>query len=107
MGGGAVSLVNGVRVAVYRSFIDASRAPEPEDVADQLGCTLDDVTAALRELHEQDVIVLRPGTASIWLAHPFCDSDAPFEVAAQDQTWDAICIWDALGILSLLKSDGT
>jgi hypothetical protein len=50
--------------------------------------------------------VLNPGTHEIWLAHPFCATPAPFETSVGDRTWDAICIWDALGTLALLDSDG-
>jgi hypothetical protein len=33
--------------------------------------------------------------------------DAPFQVRSVERTWDAICIWDALGVLALLDADGS
>jgi hypothetical protein len=101
-----MSIANDVRVAVYRSFIETTRAPMASDIASVIGATVGEVLAGLRELDDQDVIALQPGTDLIWLAHPFCAVDAPFQVATQGRTWDAICIWDALGVLAVLDSDG-
>jgi hypothetical protein len=95
-----------VRVEVYRSFIEDGKAPGPEAIARKLEASVDDVLGALRELAADDVIAFRPGTEELWLAHPFCAGEAPFEVRAGTRTWDAICIWDALGILALLEADG-
>jgi hypothetical protein len=67
----------------------------------------EDVRWALRELAVNDVIALHPGTEDVWLVHPFCASPAPFAVTSGDKRWDAICVWDALGILALLESDGS
>jgi len=99
-------LTNDVRVEMYRSFIEAGRAPDKWQIAGRLGVDVNDVASAVRELASLDVIALVPGTDLIWLAHPFCALDAPFVVAANGRSWDAICIWDALGILAVLESDG-
>ena len=32
---------------------------------------------------------------------------ASFKVEADERKWDSICVWDALGNLALLESDGT
>ncbi|MFN2593676.1 MAG: organomercurial lyase [Actinomycetota bacterium] len=42
----------------------------------------------------------------MWLAHPFSARAEPFRVGTGDKKWDAICVWDALGILVLTDSDG-
>lgn len=76
------------------------------DIASALRLEPRAVEAALQELHDDDVIVLHPGSHDIWLAHPFCADAAPFEVTSAGRRWDAICIWDALGILEVIDSDG-
>jgi hypothetical protein len=96
-----------VRVEIYRSFMEDGRAPMPQELTAGLGLTTDEVTTALRQLHDDDVIALMPGTHLIWLAHPFSALDSPFVVTSGGHTWDAICIWDALGILAMLERDGS
>lgn len=95
-----------MRVAIYRSFVETGRPPMPVDLAAASGRPLEEVEQALGELAEQDVIALVPGTAYVWLAHPFSAAAAPFRVVAGDRSWDAICIWDALGVLALVGCDG-
>ena len=97
---------NDVRVAIYRSFVKRGIPPTVGEVAVALGIFRSEVPAALRQLQDDDVIVLHPGTLKIWLAHPFTDPPGPFKVTSGDRTWDAICIWDALGILVVLGTDG-
>jgi hypothetical protein len=65
-----------------------------------------EVATALRELDDDDVVVLGRGSLNIWLAHPFAAPPAPFKVTSSDRSWDAICIWDGLGILEVVGSDG-
>lgn len=95
-----------VRVQIYRSFVETGRPPMPVDLAAAGGVPLSEVEEALRDLARQDVIALIPGTSFVWLAHPFSAAAGPFRVVSSDRTWDAICIWDALGILALVESDG-
>jgi len=95
-----------VRVELYRSFVERCRAPSADELARVLDMSQEEVRASLRELAEQDVIAFRPGTEELWLAHPFCATEAPFRVTAGSREWDAICIWDALGILALVEADG-
>jgi hypothetical protein len=93
-------------VDIYRSFVERGRAPAVAEIAATLQLQPRVVEASLQELHDDDVIVLHPGSHDIWLAHPFCADPAPFEVTSSDRRWDAICIWDALGILEVVGSDG-
>jgi hypothetical protein len=95
-----------VRVAIYRSFVETGRPPMPVELAAELGLRLRAVEDALRRLAADDVVALIPGTSFVWLAHPFSAAAAPFRVTAGARAWDAICIWDALGILALTESDG-
>ena len=78
----------------------------PADLAAATARPLEEVEEALRDLADQDVIALVPGTSYVWLAHPFSAAAAPFRVVSGDRTWDAICIWDALGVLALVGRDG-
>lgn len=85
-------------MAIYRSFRERGRPPSAADLAAELGVDLLEVAGALRELDEEDVIVLQPGTYSLWLAHPFSGRRPSLSRSrAGEQRWDAICIWDALG----------
>ena len=95
-----------VRVSVYRSFVETGRPPMPVELAADLRSPLGEVEEALRELAAADVLALIPGTSFVWLAHPFSAAAAPFRVTSDDLSWDAICIWDALGILALVEVDG-
>ena len=97
---------NDVRVEVYRAFVEEGRAPQMKDVSARLRLPLQLVTESLRELADDHVIAFVPGTEDLWLAHPFCANPAPFEVSDGRRSWDAICIWDALGILAVMDSDG-
>lgn len=102
-----MDVANEVRVEVYRSFVEDCRAPTKPEMAARLGISEDEVGAGLRELANQDVIAFVPGTEELWLAHPFCATDAPFEVTSGARRWESICVWDALGILALVETDGS
>ena len=81
-------------------------APQAKEISARLELPLKDVAESLRELEDEDVIAFLPRTEELRLAHPFCASRAPFEVLTERRNWDAICIWDALGIVVLVDSDG-
>jgi hypothetical protein len=98
--------VNDVRVEIYRSFIEERRSPDAAEIAEKLGFRSEDVKAALKQLHDDGVIALYPGSYSVWLAHPFSGALEPFKVRTGAGEWDSVCVWDALGILALLECDG-
>lgn len=97
---------NDVRVALYRGFTERGGAPSSPELAAELGMSIEAVEAALEELSSDDVIALLPGTHTVWLAHPFSSGTERFQAHSGGRSWDAICIWDALGILALLGVDG-
>jgi hypothetical protein len=101
-----VSAANDVRVELYRSFVEECRAPDVGEMSSRLEMSTEEVRAALRELADKDVIAFQSGTEDVWLVHPFCATQAPFTVTAGERRWDSICIWDALGILALIETDG-
>lgn len=97
---------NHVRLATYRSFVDLGRAPLAAEIAKMLSATPVEVEAALRRLHEAHVLVLAPGSPYIWMANPMSALPTPYSVTAGAKTFWGNCIWDALGILAMLDSDG-
>jgi hypothetical protein len=99
--------VDDVRVEIYRSFASLGRAPTALEIAVEIGRPIREVENALRQLDADDVIALVPGTDLIWLAHPYSALSSAFRVESDGRIWDAICIWDALGILALIGADGS
>lgn len=95
-----------VRLHIYRRFADEGRPPTVEQTAQALAAPAADVEAAYRRLAEGRVIVLEPGTADVWMANPFCAKPTSFRVEAGDRWWWGTCVWDAPGILAMLRVDG-
>jgi Alkylmercury lyase len=95
-----------VRVALYRFFVEEARAPTTDELVSATGLDSEETRQAMRRLDDDDVIAFHPGTEELWLAHPFCAGDAPFHVENGRHRWEAICIWDAVGILALGEFDG-
>jgi hypothetical protein len=95
-----------VRLSIFRRTADAGRAPAPEEVAAALDLPVEAVHASLRRLAEGRVVVLSPSSLTLWMAHPFSAVPTDFTVSARGRTYFGNCIWDALGILALLESDG-
>jgi hypothetical protein len=94
-----------VRLAVYRNVVEDGLPPTPDELADELGVAITDVRSSLRRLADGHMLVLTPGTSSIWMAAPFSAVPTPFEVAVGDRRYFANCIWDALGIPACLHAD--
>lgn len=97
---------NEVRVAIYRLFIENGRAPVVADVAEAIEAPPIDVENAFKQLHDEHVLVLAPGTPYIWMANPLSALPTPYEVSVGEKTLWANCIWDACGILAMLHTDG-
>jgi hypothetical protein len=77
-----------LRRRVYRHFADTGTPPELDPAASRrLGFVLDE-------------------GGRILIASPFAGRPTPYRVEAGRRYW-ANCVWDALGILSLLDRDGT
>ena len=99
------ALLRDVRLYVYRQFIDTSTAPTAADVAEALSLDTADAQDALRALADARMIVLRPGTTTIWMAMPFSNAQTPFTVISGGRAYYANCAWDAFGIAALLGED--
>lgn len=91
-----------VRLAVYRHFVEHGSAPAASVVAAALGAAESDVEAALRRLAASRALVLRPGTADVWMAMPFSAVPTPFRVKTARGTRWANCAWDALGVPAMM-----
>jgi hypothetical protein len=105
--GDATDLDPGVRLAVYRAFIEDGRPPTPPQLAVTLGADVPEVESSLRRLADEHALVLAPGSPYVWMAPPFSAIPTPFDVAVADRRYFANCIWDALGIPACLHEDAT
>lgn len=83
-----------VRLAIYRSFADTGRPPEPGALDEQ----------ALRELHEQRHVVLG-ADGEIVMAHPFAAVPLGFSVMGRETLWWGGCAWDAFALAHLLPDE--
>jgi hypothetical protein len=83
-----------VRLAVYRSFAETGRAPEPGSLDGE----------ALQELHEQRHVVLdREGR--IVMAHPFAAVPLGFSVMGRETLWWGGCAWDSFALPHVLPDE--
>ena len=96
-----------VRLHVYREFLDRGEPPTVAGTAEALGVSHEEAEASFRRLEAARVLVLAPGTLNIWMANPLCATPTPFRVETDRGSWWGTCVWDALGILAMLGSDGT
>jgi hypothetical protein len=82
-----------LRRAIFRHF--AETGSPPALAADEL--------AALEAAHA----VMLDSDGAISFANPFAVGPTPFRVDTGERSYQAICAWDALGILAVLRADGT
>lgn len=98
---------NDVRLAIYRYFLEEGHPPMAADLAGRFGVSPSEIEDSYRRLADAHIIVLAPSTPYIWMANPLSALPTPFSVQAQGRTWWGVCIWDSLGILAMLDSDGS
>ena len=97
-----------VRLEVLRQAIDNTRVPSAAEVAAALGVTEAEVVDSYRQLHEGHVYVVEPGDPTrLRMANPFSGRPTRFTVTARGRDYYGNCVWDSLGIVSLLGGDGT
>jgi hypothetical protein len=99
------TLQRDVRLFIYDQLAETSVAPSAADAAAALSCSVSQAEAAFRALAEAKVIVLRPGTTTVWMAMPFSNVQTPFTVISGGRAYYANCAWDAFGIAALLRAD--
>ena len=95
-----------VRAAVYAAFRETGAAPTVDTLAVTLGMTPEHAADALSALADGHALVLRPGSAAIWMAHPFSGVPTDVLVTVGGRRWFANCAWDGLAIVSLFGGTG-
>lgn len=98
---------NRARLALYEEFVEEGEAPSTAELAERLDTAPEEAEAALRRLHEAHVIVLMPGTTEVWMAPPLSAVPTGFRVETPRGAFWGNCIWDGLGVVSMLGGDGT
>ena len=94
-----------IRLYIYQQMIETSSAPTAGEVAAAFSLETAEAEDAYRALGEARAIVLRPGTAHIWMAMPFSNVQTPFTVIADGRAYYANCAWDAFGVAAMLGID--
>lgn len=95
-----------VRLHVYETFVGTGAPPTAASTAEALAVSTEEAEAAFRRLEEARVIVLAPGTANIWMANPFSAVPTAFAVETPRGSYFGNCVWDALGVVAMLGSEG-
>ena len=98
-------LVRDIRLHIYEQMIETSAAPSAADVARALAIDAADVEAAFLALAEARMLVLRPGTTTIWMAMPFSNVQTPFTVISGGRAYYANCASDAFGVAAVMRAD--
>jgi hypothetical protein len=60
-----------VRLHVFRRAAETAAVPQPAAIAESLGVAREAVDASLLRLAAARVLVLAPGTTTVWMANPF------------------------------------
>jgi Alkylmercury lyase len=93
-----------LRLAVYRAFAETGRAPQPSELAGQLGADVREVTAGLGELARGRYLVLGE-QGQILMAHPFSAVPLGFSVMGARTLWWGGCAWDSFALPHLLRDE--
>ena len=94
-----------LRNLTYRLFVDRGRAPTVAEAAAAAGTSTDAVRRGWAGLHRQHALVLDAATSELRMANPFSAVPTPFPVVAGGRQYYGNCIWDALGIPAMLRTD--
>src|SRR5215831_13638659 len=99
-----------VRLEVYRQFIARGTCPQKSDIARSLGCSLPEVACAFFDLAQAHMLVLQRESGEVLMANPLSAVPTPFLVESEHpagaKNWYGNCIWDGLGVISMLQTDG-
>ena len=96
-----------VRVQLYHDFVLTGRAPSTNRIAEALGIAEEDVRAATERLAAGKAIVLQPYSREVLMANPLCAVPTPYVVRAIERLFFGSCVWDAMGIIAMLKAEAT
>lgn len=96
-----------VHQGILERVIATGHAPETAELARALACSVEEIEAALRRLHENHGLVLHPGSTRVWVIHPFALWPTSYWVTSKRGEWWGNCAWCSLGIAALLGEDTT
>ncbi len=94
-----------VRRCVYDHAIARGVPPSAQQLASELGVSLDQVRASFERLAAERVLVLERDTREIAMAMPFSALPTPFPTRVGEISYHGNCAWDALGIAAMLGKD--
>lgn len=97
---------NRVRAFIFDEFMQRNHAPSAAETAQALGLDNAVVADAYRALADGHIIVLQ-SNGEILTANPYAAVPTPFIVETARHAYNAICIWDALGIVVNVGCDAT
>ena len=101
------ALVAEVRLAVLDAAMRSGKVSDAHTIARLLGREAADVIDAFRHLGEGHIYVVEPGDPSrLRMANPFSAVPTAFRVEVGNVSYFGNCIWDSLGIVSLLGGNG-
>jgi Alkylmercury lyase len=95
-----------VRQHVYGRFLDDGRPPTHDETALALGIDAEQAADAYLRLAEQRVLVLAPGTLTVWMANPLSAYPTAFWVETSRGGYWGSCIWDAFGVVAMTGGNG-
>jgi hypothetical protein len=94
-----------VRRYVYEEIIERATVPGAAYVARGMGLAVDEVRASFRRLQDAHILVLQEGGAEILMAPPFSAVPTAFVVEIGERSWWGNCIWDAMGVVAMVRGD--
>ena len=97
---------NRVRLHLYDRFVEDGRPPTAGETSEALGLSAVEAEASYRRLAEDRVIVLAPGTTTVWMASPLSAVPPTFRVESERGEFFGNCIWDGLGVVAMLGRSG-
>jgi hypothetical protein len=100
-------LVRDIRLHVLRTAMDTTAVPSASETAASLRISDEQAVEAYRHLSEGHVYVLEPRDSTrLRMANPFSAVPTAFKVEASGKSYYGNCVWDGLGIVSLMGGSG-
>ena len=93
-----------VRHFVYEQAVEHGSIPAREAIGAALNIGESETDGALAQLSELHHLALLP-SGEIMMAQPFSAIPTAYVVSADQHTWWAPCLWDALGIAAMVGDD--
>lgn len=96
--------VEGLRLAVYRTFAREGRPPDVARLVDEFGSSAGQIAQGLRELAAARHLALGVD-GRIAMAHPFSAVPLSFSVMGASTLWWGGCAWDSFAVPHLLTGE--